>query len=248
MRTSEIVFQELEAQDTGNKGHAAGAFSSETLKAVFAVLPESMKTTAETGCGKSTILFSRVADRHRAFCFDDSSTEGSSVDYFLHSRSANLEAVEFVFGPTQQTVPATAHPELYDCVLLDGPHAYPFPDLEYFYFYPHVRPGGFLVVDDVHIATIGNLVAFLQEDDMWRLESQIATTMIFRRTDAPLFDPFGDGWWTQRYNQRRVPTDHPFYLADQPVTSGDLPPLDQAADTWIDRLKRRVLPGRSSID
>ena len=34
-------------------------------------------------------------------------------------------------------------------VLIDGPHGYPFPEIEYFYFYPRLKPGALLVVDDI---------------------------------------------------------------------------------------------------
>jgi len=30
-------------------------------------------------------------------------------------------------------------------------------------------------------------------------------TAFFRRTDKPLFDPYGDGWWLQNYNKNRNP-------------------------------------------
>jgi hypothetical protein len=32
-----------------------------------------------------------------------------------------------------------------------------------------------------------------------------ATTAFFRRNSAPLFDPHGDGWWRQKYNEKRFP-------------------------------------------
>jgi len=38
----------------------------------------------------------------------------------------------------------------------------------------------------------------LAEDDMWDLFEIIDNgTAPFRRTEAPLFDPHGDGWWLE---------------------------------------------------
>jgi len=54
----------------------------------------------------------------------------------------NPGAVRFVEGPTQKTLPRYTFEAKLQAVLLDGPHAYPFPDLEYFYFYPHIERGG----------------------------------------------------------------------------------------------------------
>jgi len=92
-----------------------------------------------------------------------------------------------------------------DLAFLDGPHGFPFPELEYFYIYPHLAPGAMLVVDDIHIPTIFNLYAFLRQEDMYDLVEVIQTTAFFRRTDAPSLSPESDGWWTQNYNKARFP-------------------------------------------
>jgi hypothetical protein len=47
-------------------------------------------------------------------------------------------------------------------VLLDGPHGYPFPDMEYYFFYPHIKPRGHLVIDDIQIPSIGRMTDILQ--------------------------------------------------------------------------------------
>jgi hypothetical protein len=107
---------------------------------------------------------------------------------------------------------------MYDIVMLDGPHGWPFPELEYYFFYPHIVTGGLLILDDCQIATIGRMADVLAEDAMWTLEGFASTTAIFRRTDAPLFDPTGDHWWEQQYNRRRVSPKREFHLADgQPI-------------------------------
>jgi hypothetical protein len=87
--------------------------------------------------------------------------------------------------------------------LIDGPHGYPFPDMEYYYLYPHLDEGALLIIDDIHIATIGHLFDFLKEDEMFRLIEVVDKTAFFERTAAPIFDPYQDGWWMQNYNTRR---------------------------------------------
>jgi len=37
---------------------------------------------------------------------------------------------------------------------------------------------------------------------------------VFRRTDAPVFDPLGDGWWLQDYNRRRADFSSHIHLRD----------------------------------
>jgi hypothetical protein len=40
---------------------------------------------------------------------------------------------------------------------------------------------------------------------MLRLLAVEVYTAVFQRTDAPTFDPFGDGWIHQRFNRDRFP-------------------------------------------
>ena len=101
--------------------------------------------------------------------------------------------------------------------------------MEYFYFYPHIREGGLLIVDDVQIASIGHMANVIQEDAMWELVDVIRTTAVFRRTSAPLVNPHGDEWWNQGFNQRRAQPDLHFYLND----GGALPSFaDRMRDHW----------------
>jgi hypothetical protein len=210
------IVDEIVHLNLGDASHAAGAFATSTLRTIEQLLPSNLEATAETGCGKSTILFSNIAASHLVFSFDDRhlGAADSSVLFYENCPLTKLERVEAVFGPTQQTLPRYDRFKTYDCVLIDGPHGYPFPELEYYYLYPHVREGGYLIIDDVHIPTVGRLADFLQEDDMFEIDKLVDTTALFKRTSAPLFDPFGDGWWTQRFNQRRTPINHPFHLHD----------------------------------
>jgi hypothetical protein len=89
-------------------------------------------------------------------------------------------------------------------VLLDGPHGFPFPQLEYYYLYPHLDTGALLVLDDVQIPTIHQLYKFLRRDEMFEEIEVVGHTAFLRRTAAPAFDPLADGWWRQRFNERML--------------------------------------------
>ena len=194
--------------------HAAGTFETAALARIEELLPPSMERSVETGCGKSTILFSNLSAHHTVFCTDDRSDQQSSVRYFESHPLTRKERIHCVFGPSQRTLPQYSPPGPFDCVLLDGPHGYPFPELEYYFLYPHLRPGGILIVDDVHIPTIGRMADILQEDAMFELVEVVTTTAVFRRTDSPALDPTGDGWWTQLFNRRRIPESWEFHCGD----------------------------------
>lgn len=182
------------------------------------LFPQGIGHSAETGCGKSTVLFSNISEQHTVFALDDRHLgDESSVNFYEKCPLTRLDRVRAIFGPTQLTLPRYDFSQEFDVVLIDGPHGFPFPELEYYYFYPHIRAGGVLIIDDVNIPTIGRMADIISEDEMWELVRVVASTAIFRRTGAPTFDPLGDGWWTQRYNRRRVSPSRPIHLPDGPI-------------------------------
>lgn len=205
----------MEKHEADREIHAAGGLHYDVLEAIERHLDPDARLTAETGCGRSTIFFSNLSEHHVYFCLDDRSNgAGSSVKYYEESDLFRAERTTWIQGPTQRTLKDYQHTGQYDCVLIDGPHGYPFPDMEYYFFYPHIKAGGLLIIDDVHIASIGRMADILQEDVMWKLEEVAKTTAIFRRTDAATFWNEGDGWWQQGYNQRRAYKSKPFFIDD----------------------------------
>jgi len=153
--------------------------------------------SVETGSGASTLLLSHLSDRHLVFALD---AGNGSVTNIRRSPLLRPGAVIFVEGPTQSTLPSYRFTAALDLVLIDGPHAYPFPDLEYYFLYPHLKAGGILILDDIHIPTVHHLFQFVRRDAMFELDQVVDTTAFFTRTSAPVFDPFGDGWRKQNYN------------------------------------------------
>jgi hypothetical protein len=154
--------------------------------------------SVETGTGASTLVFSHSSRCHTVFAVD----ADESISSVRRSPLLNAAAITFVNGPTQKALPVHSFPSPLQAVLLDGPHAYPFPDLEYFYVYPHIQEGGLFVIDDIHIPSIQNLFRVVSCDEMFRVLEVCGKTAFLQRTDAPVFDPWGDGWWLQAFNKR----------------------------------------------
>jgi len=168
-----------------------------------------LRHTLETGTGRTTLLFSHLSQDHVVFAV------GAPADSISKVRAhplLNRDCVTFVEGPSQLTLPRYNFKHQLDFAMLDGPHGYPFPDLEYFHIYPHLAPGALLVLDDIHIPTVFNLFAFVREDAMFELLEVVENTAFLRRTESPASSPLGDGWWEQNYNTRRFPIP----LDDQP--------------------------------
>jgi Methyltransferase domain len=185
--------------------HGAGTVSTRVLDALHrhASARGDLARSAETGTGKTTLLLSNLSRDHTVFTKDDAG-DGDSLERVQSSPLLNAETVSFEIGPTQRTLLAYDFDEPIELAYLDGPHAYPFPELEYWALYPHVATGGLLVIDDIQIRTISNLFAFLRADAMWDLVDVVDDTAFFARSSAPALDPFGEGWWRQGINRRFV--------------------------------------------
>lgn len=179
--------------------HGAGTVSHLVLETIARHAEErgEIKRSAETGSGKTTLLLSHLSQCHTVFACDF----GNSIANVRESSLFREDAVTFVEGPTQLTLPNFTFDAPFDLVLLDGPHGYPFPDLEYYYFYPHLKQGGLLLVDDIQIPTIRRMFEIIAADDMFELLETVDNMAFFRRTAAPLFNPVGDNWWIQGYNK-----------------------------------------------
>jgi hypothetical protein len=222
-------YEEWENGEPAN--HAGHAFPTSVLARIEELLPQSMLRTAETGCGKSTILFSNISSSHTVFALDDTSLPDSSVAFYRDCPITKSEVVRSVFGPTQRTLRTFKHEGDYDCVLIDGPHGWPFPEFEYLMFFPKIRLGGFLLLDDCVVPTIGRMADVLAEDPMWDLVEIVGSnTAVFKRTGVQTFDPDGDGWWEQPFNRRRVSTKRQIWM------KADASVIDAVSSLKLDRI------------
>lgn len=157
-----------------------------------------MHHSVETGSGASTLVFSHLSRDHTVFAVDGGS---GSITNVKSSALLDPSTTKFVEGPTQITLPAYRFCHRLQFALLDGPHAFPFPALEYYYIYPHLDAGALLILDDIHIRSVHDFFRFLSADEMFRLITVVERTAFFRRTASAPFDPFGDGWPLQGYNK-----------------------------------------------
>ncbi len=180
--------------------HAAGSVSPAVLSGIVRHAEQigTIHNSAETGSGKTTLLFSHISLSHFVFAVD---AGNGSVTQAKASPLLNSAVVTFVEGPTQVTLPHHMFTHELQMVLLDGPHGYPFPDLEYYYFYPVIQSGGLLLIDDIQIPSIGRMFDIIKAGDMFRLLEIIENTAFLQRTDAQLIIPTSDSWWLQAYNR-----------------------------------------------
>jgi hypothetical protein len=212
--------------------HEAGTVEMSVLRAIArhaeAIGP--IEHSVETGSGKTTLLFSHLAASHAVFAVD----AGRSISQVRESPLFNSATTTFVEGPTQRTIARHEFQHLHQIVLIDGPHGYPFPDLEYFYLYPTIAVGGLLLIDDLKIPSVGRMFDILKADAMYRLLEVVdGNTGFLQRTDAPLVHPESDSWWLQGFNKPYY--DHLLGVTPAPAA---VPPLAPAPGAAPDRAGR----------
>jgi hypothetical protein len=180
--------------------HGAGTVGRNVLLAIVrhAEAIGTIQQSVETGSGKTTLLLSHLSQCHTVFAVD----AGKSISQVKGSPLFNPKNTAFVEGPTQRTLPKHDFAHKHELVLLDGPHGYPFPDLEYYYLYPTIETGGLLIIDDLRIPSIGRMCDIIKEDEMFELLEVVdRNTAFLRRTDSPLIHPESDSWWLQGFNR-----------------------------------------------
>ena len=189
-------------QNTGLVERASGfhpwdAMSPMALSAILKRGP--FRSSVETGCGGSTIILSHASDRHTAFAIDG---KDRTITGLRKQSDLRSEKVAFVEGETRDTLPQYQFESELDLVLLDGPHAYPLPQIEFSYLFPWIRLGGWLVVDDIQIPSVYEMFDFLRKESSVVLEEVVVRTAFFRRVGAVEHSP--DGWALQGINRHTI--------------------------------------------
>jgi hypothetical protein len=150
-------------------------------------------STLETGCGSSTIVFTASGARHVAVQPDEGQFE----------RVRRYCVREGIDDSRLHTIPESSHtalnggawqPEPLDLVLIDGAHAFPFPSLDWFYTQEHVKVGGYVLLDDAYLPSVGVLVRYLDKSPSWERVGVLGyRTPAFRKLDdnPPPYEHFG---------------------------------------------------------
>ncbi len=71
------------------------------------------------------------------------------------------------------------------------------------HLFPHLKPGGWLVLDDLQIPSVHELFRFLRQEPTVGLDEIAGRTAFFRKT-AQVQPEGPDGWWLQGINRRLV--------------------------------------------
>jgi hypothetical protein len=165
----------------------AGGFSAPMLKSiadVLAILPEGFRVI-ETGAGNSTLTFllcgakSVVSIAPEAALFD-------RIRQAAADRAIDSGALEAIVAFSEDVLPklasdATAAGVQYDFALMDGGHAWPTVFVDFCYIMEVLKPGGFLMVDDIQLYSVKQLARLLNESREFSLHTNLYKSLIFQK-------------------------------------------------------------------
>jgi hypothetical protein len=152
-------------------------------------------TSLETGCGYSSVVFAATGWAHTVVTPAQAETE--RVAAWCARTGIDLSRTAFAIGKSQDVLPTLTGGSPLDLVYIDGAHRFPYPCIDWVYTEQRLKPGGFLLVDDVHIPSCRMLHDFLIRERNWALHSFLGDTSVFTKlADAD----HATDWTGQSYN------------------------------------------------
>jgi predicted O-methyltransferase YrrM len=149
--------------------------------------------TLETGAGLSAIVFAARGAEHQSIT--PAADEAERIRGECERRGIAMDGVEFLIGSSHEVLPGWAPRRPLDLVLLDGAHGFPYPILDWWYLSPHLKPGGYLVLDDAYMGAVARLLEHLGARPAWQVEGAVGyRTVVVRKLadELPPFDSLGE--------------------------------------------------------
>jgi predicted O-methyltransferase YrrM len=184
----------------GAGGHQMGVWSTDAACYRFLADRCSPGTrTLETGCGLSTVLFAALGADH--ICCTAGQEEADRVLAHCARRGIDTSRLRFEVGSSHRTLPPLEAAGVErDIVLIDGSHAFPLPEVDWFYGAALLDRGGVLVVDDLQLPAVAVLARFLEQDPRWEALAGSPKWQAWeRRTSGTL----SEDWTEQPFFRRR---------------------------------------------
>ena len=176
----------------------AWSIGPQTLAWMLEYLPNT-RSTLETGCGYSTVLFAAAGTEH--IVVTPEAAEVERMRAFCAERRISTDGVREVIGDSTRALASLELPEL-DLVLIDGAHAFPVPCIDWYFTQPSLRAGGHVVVDDFRMPSVAPLVSFLRaERPTWREVAVAGNSIIFEKL---AHDDYSRDWELQFVNRHAM--------------------------------------------
>lgn len=153
------------------------------------------KTSLETGCGYSTVIFAASGAKHTTVTPE--AAEEGRVRAFCESIGVDTSNLTFAIGPSSAVLPTLDGP--LDLMYIDGAHGFPHPCIDWMYTEDRLNVGGAMLVDDIRIPTCRIVHDFLLKENNWSFDQFIGDTSIFEKTAQ---SPNSAEWMKQGFNAK----------------------------------------------
>jgi precorrin-6B methylase 2 len=159
----------------------------------------------ETGAGNSTIAF-LLAGAHAVTAIAPDAGLFERIRSYCAAHHIDAARLHECASYSEDALPGLVaememRGEHVDVALIDGGHGWPTVFVDFCYMYRSLRKGGFLVVDDIQLYSVGELSRFLSEDPHVRLVECMPKTLVFEKTVEKRYLPdFG----AQPYIRRKM--------------------------------------------
>jgi FkbM family methyltransferase len=184
--------------------------------------------TLETGCGRSTLLFSQHSATHHVFYEQVLDGPGTAADQVRASAGFNSSVTTFVVGPTVKNMLSQDDNSVLDIALIGGLSTHPTPHAEYMAIRHRLRRGSILILRDVHVPTTQLLFSVLFECNAFQLSQKIENTAFFWCAASPEPALHLDAWRGQNYNAFRIEAAN-----KSTYTVGEILPIKLGFDGWL---------------
>lgn len=141
---------------------------------------EPRHVTLETGAGLSTLVLAAGGAAHH--CVTPAAAEVAVLRDALQQRGVPAGKVTFHVDRSDRVLPRLDL--ALDLVLIDGGHAYPTPQIDWYYAGACLGQGGLLYLDDLQLPAVAHLGAFLDRDPRWTRLVRTAKWGVWRREQS----------------------------------------------------------------
>lgn len=199
VRKADVVAQLLTRQPAFHSAAGGELATWNALPGTLRALDEIVEpgdVTLETGAGASTVVFAAAKSKHIAV--SPAPAEHERIRSYCSEVGIDTSGVEFVPDTSDVVLPRLT--TALDVAFVDGNHSFPHPVVDFHYISRLLRVGGYLVLDDVPIPSVGVVHEFLLDDPSWQLSSMLDDRAAVWLKVATM--PQEDLWRSHRFNRR----------------------------------------------
>ena len=122
----------------------------------------------ETGAGLYTIAFLLSCPSAVLSIAPDSDLR-NRIYAFLKESNISKKKLNFLVARSEEFLPRLSVRKKFQIGLIDGNHGWPIPFIDFYYMNRVLDQGAILILNDLHLHSVGELARFLSRQDQWEV-------------------------------------------------------------------------------